>query len=453
MDENNFFSDVEIEETEQSLMQPETNAETNQNPADSETDTADMPEVDTENTENNPSTDLPIFFIEPQTVSKKKLDKGLKVFAAILAVTVLISACSLGGYFVGRNSVIKNNTNVELNLQAKPTNTDEYTAAQVYSVVNKSIVGIVVYNAEGKSASASGVVYSEDGYIITNDHIYASIPSPKFKIYTYDGSEYDAKFIAGDNRSDLAVLKVDTSGFFPAVFGNSQELLIGENVVAIGRPSTAQTESSITTGIVSLTERRLAITSSYSTKFIQTNAAINPGSSGGALVNMYGQVVGITSSKIANTDYEGVGFAIPTTEVKKVVESLIKTGEVANRAKIGISYYAVDSVTAEINKIPAKGLYVDSVTNDSKFFGKLSQGDIITHLNGVEIDSDTDVLNFIDGAKPGDTITFTVLTAKNATKTVTGELIKAETQSSYTTLTSNSSSQSTTSDFSFPFGD
>ena len=445
MDENNFFSESEIEKTEDSLL--------NTNPINEEK-TEETSETGAEN--NTASTEdvcvtEPIIIPEtPNVAPRPRLDKGLKVFAFILAVTVFISAFSLGGYFVGRNSVTKNNTEIELDLIAKPTDTDEYSAAQVYSIVNKSIVGIVVYNAEGKSASASGVVYSEDGYIITNDHIYGSISSPKFKVYTYDGTEYTAKYVAGDNRSDLAVLKIDSNGFFPAVFGNSQELVIGENVVAIGRPSTAQTESSITTGIVSLTERRLAITSSYSTKFIQTNAAINPGSSGGALVNMYGQVIGITSSKISNTDYEGVGFAIPTTEVKKVVDSLIANGEVVNRAKIGISYYAIDSVTAEINGLTVTGLYVDSVTEDSKFYGKLSSGDIITHLNGVKIDSDTDVLNFIDGAKPNDTVTFTVVTAKGATKNVSGELIKAETQSSYSTTKTDSS---TSSDFSFPFGD
>lgn len=447
MENNNFFSDIEIEETEQSVLDKES-----ENNGSSDLDSANSMLVKENFDDEKNSTDVPITLPPAVKEPKKALDKGFKAFVIILAVAVLISACSVGGYFLGRNSVFKGNSDIVLDLETKPKDTDEYSAAQVYSIVNKSVVGIVVYNEEGDSASVSGVVYSEDGYIITNDHIYASIAAPKFKIYTFDGSEYDAKYVAGDNRSDLAILKIDAKGFYPAVFGNSQELLIGENVVAIGRPSTAQTESSITTGIVSLTERRLAITSSYSTKFIQTNAAINPGSSGGALVNMYGQVVGITSSKITTANYEGVGFAIPTTEVKKVVDSLIKNGEVSNRAKIGISYYAVDSVTAEINKFSVTGLYIDSITEDSKFYGKLTKGDMITHLNGNPIDSDTDVLNFIDSAKPGDTVTFTVVTAKGNNKTVSGELIKAETVSSYTTAKSDKTS-STNSQFDFPFGD
>ncbi len=449
MDDNNFFSDTEIEETEQSVLEKETTDSASGNSGVSNDENSKNELLNDEGT----VTDTPIVLPPADKAPTKALDKGFKAFVIILAVAVAISACSLGGYFLGRNSVFKGNTDIVLDLEAKPKDTDEYSAAQVYSIVNKSVVGIVVYNEAGLSASASGVVYSEDGFIITNDHIYSAIPAPKFKIYTYDGSEYDAKYVAGDNRSDLAVLKIDSKGFYPAVFGNSQELVIGENVVAIGRPSTAQTESSITTGIVSLTERRLAITSSYSTKFIQTNAAINPGSSGGALVNMYGQVIGITSSKVATADYEGVGFAIPTTEVKKVVDSLIGSGEVANRAKIGITYYALDSVTAEINGFSVTGLYVDSVTSDSKFYGKLSQGDIITHLNGTQIDSDTDVLNFIDSAKPGDVVTFTVVTAKGNNKTVSGELIKAETVSSFILKSQESTSSSTNSEFDFPFGD
>lgn len=448
MEDNNFFSEIEVEKTEQSVLEKEleNNSATNLSNA------TDEPFHNTALNSDNNSTDVPINLPSAVKEPKKVLDKGFKAFVIILAVAVLISACSVGGYFIGRNSAFRGNSNIVLDLEAKPKDTDEYSAAQVYSIVNKSVVGIIAYNEKGDTASVSGVVYSEDGYIITNDHIYASITAPKFKIYTYDGSEYDAKYVAGDNRSDLAILKIDSKGFYPAVFGNSQELVVGENVVAIGRPSTAQTESSITTGIVSLTERRLAITSSYSTKFIQTNAAINPGSSGGALVNMYGQVVGITSSKITTAKYEGVGFAIPATEVKKVVDSLIKNGEVLNRAKIGITYYAIDSITAEINKFSVTGLYVDSVTEDSKFYGKLAKGDMITHLNGNPIDSDTDVLNYIDSAKPGDIVTFTVITAKGNIKTISGELIKAETISSYTTASSNNTS-STNSQFDFPIGD
>ena len=230
----------------------------------------------------------------------KPMSRGLKVFALIMAAVIMLTGASVAGYFLGRNSVgSASGKNVTVDLSAKPADTDELTAAQVYEKVNSSVVGITVYNSAGDGSQASGVFYSEDGYIVTNDHIYSEVGAPKFKAYTSDGKEYDAKYIAGDQVSDLAVLKIDSNGFTPAEFGNSEEIVFGENVVAIGRPSDATQDSSITKGIISSTGRRVRTTSSYSAKLIQTDSAINPGSSGGALVNMYGQVVGITSSKLA----------------------------------------------------------------------------------------------------------------------------------------------------------
>ena len=233
-------------------------------------------------------------------VDYKPVSRGLKYFAAVLAGVILLTAASAGGYFLGRNSVRTSHSgNAKIELAAKPAKTDEKTAAEVYEDVKESVVGIMVYNTAGKGSQASGVFYSSDGYIVTNDHIYAEVPSAKFKIYTSDNKEYDAQYVAGDQVSDLAVLKIEGSGFKAAQFGDSAELNFGENVVAIGRPSDATDASSITKGIISSVARRVRTTTNYSAKLIQTDSAINPGSSGGALVNMYSQVVGITSSKLA----------------------------------------------------------------------------------------------------------------------------------------------------------
>ena len=422
--------------------------------------------------ENNPTQDIidekveseqliaeSIILKTPRPIPEANKNRGLRFFSIILACVIALSGSCLGGYFIGVSSVKNNNSFIDLDLEAKPKNTDEYSPSQVYAMVNKSVVGIVVYNAAGSSSTASGVVYSEDGYIITNDHIYSSIPAPQFRIYTYDGKEYDAKYVAGDTRSDLAVLKINSNGFYPATFGNSSEIVIGESVAAVGRPSTAQYGSSITTGTVSLTERRVTVTSNYSSKFIQTDAAINPGSSGGALLNMYGQVIGITSSKASSGEYERVGFAIPTTTVKKVVESLIKTGKVADRARLGISYTAVDSLTAKMNNLSSTGLLIQSVTEDSELYGKVTAGeDMIINVNGVDVADDSVVLDIIDSSKPGDVLTFTVLTKSGNKKTITAALLADTGSSSYTTSAQpNNSSGSTPSesnpDFSFPFGD
>ena len=390
----------------------------------------------------------------------KPMSKGLKAFALIMAAVIMLTGASVAGYFLGRNSTGSGTRkNVTVNLAAKPADTDEMTAAQVYEKVNSSVVGITVYNSAGDGSQASGVLYSEDGYIITNDHIYSEVGAPKFKIYTSDGKEYDAKYIAGDQISDLAVLKIDGSGFTPAQFGNSDEIIYGENVVAVGRPSDATQASSITKGIISSTGRRVKTTSNYSAKLIQTDSAINPGSSGGALVNMYGQVIGITSSKLAGVSYDAVGYAIPTKTMKRICEELIKNGKVVSRAKLGITYTAINSVTAEINGYDCVGLYVASVSEDSDLYGKISEGDVITHINGIEVKSDDIVLDIIEESSAGDKISVTVLTKKGNEVTLDAVLKANVGESSYTTEinssegSDNDSSSSSGGTFNFPFGE
>lgn len=367
------------------------------------------------------------------THAENKVSTGIKVFTVIMAAVVLITGSCVGGYLLGLHKYSKSYSKdnlAGLNLASKPPETDELTAAQVYEQVNKSVVGITAYGSDGAQSVASGVVFSEDGYIITNDHIYDEIAGAKFIVKTYNGEEFSASFVAGDIRSDLAVLKVDAKGFVPAVFGNDRELVIGENVVAIGRPNNIE-ENSITEGIISLKERRVSTTSSYSMKMIQTSTPINPGNSGGALVNMYGQVIGITSSKISGEEYEGIGFAIPSGITKFIVESLIKNGYVADRARLGVSYQVINKVTMAVKKYPSTGILIVSVNNDSDLYGKVNVGDIITQVNGIDITSDGVILDQIEGAKPGDTLTFTVYTASGSYKTVQGKLLPDTGSSSY----------------------
>lgn len=392
----------------------------------------------------------------PETPNEKQNKKGLRVFALLIALAVVLTAVATLGYYAGKNSLFGGLNNTSLNLESKPQNTNKYSAEQVYEILNKSVVGIAVFDNEGIKGYASGVIYSEDGYIITNDHIYSEVPSAKFKIYTYDGNIYDAAYIAGDTRSDLAVLKVDSSGFYPAIFGNSDELKFGEEVVAIGRPNDATSSSSITGGYISFLNRRVSNSTSYTSKLIQTDSAINPGSSGGALVNMYGQVVGITSSKLVGSEYEGVGYAIPTTTVKFVVEELIKNLTVTSRAKLGVSYTEIDSVTAQINGTNITGLLIAEVTTESSLYGKISKGDIITEVNGTKILKGETVLDIIEASKPGDIISLKVyITQTDSYKTIEAELVKAESSSSYKTDSipnSGNNNQSGGGTFDFPYG-
>lgn len=425
--------------------------------------------ADTPFTQSEPVNQEPVYnkinYTEVKPITDyKPMSKGLRVFAAVMAGVILLTAASVTGYFLGRNkSSYTSKSKANISLAAKPANTDEMTAAQVYDKVNESVVGITVYNTAGNGSQASGVFYSEDGYIVTNDHIYSEVPAAKFKIYTSDGKQYDAKYVAGDKISDLAILKIDGGSFTPAVFGDSEQIVYGENVVAIGRPSDATEASSITKGIISSVARRVKTTTSYSAKLIQTDSAINPGSSGGALVNMYGQVVGITSSKLAGVSYDAVGYAIPTKTMKRICSELIKQGKVVSRAKLGITYTAINSVTAEIGGYSHEGLYVASVSEDSDLYGKIGEGDIITGINGTEVTSDDIVLDIIDNCSAGDKISVTVVTKSGAEKNFEAALKANIGESSYSTdinaatsgSSGNSSSDSSSGGgtFNFPFGE
>lgn len=444
--------DILEEQVEDTVEQPECTQETDTDEAVEENDNKDF------NAEYNPVYN-PVNYTEPQVINDyKPMKKGLRVFALILAFIIFLTGGCLTGYFIGKsrsngNYIYKNDKKPAVNLEARPANTDEMTAAQVYEKVNKSVVGILIYNNEGKMSQASGIVFSKDGYIVTNDHIYSEVPSAKFKIYTHDKKEYDAVFVAGDVISDLAVLKIESGEFEPAVFGDSEELYYGQNVVAIGRPSDALDASSITDGIISAVNRRISVTSSYNSRLIQTSCAINPGSSGGALVNMYGQVVGVTSSKLVSTAYDNVGYAIPTTIMKRIVDELIAEGKVVSRAKLGITYTMIDSVTAQITNQKSIGMKIASVAEDSGLYGKAEENDIITHINGQKITDDLIVLDIIEEASAGDTITVTIITTKGEEKTVDAVLKANIGESSYKKSAIKEESSQGGGIFDFPEGE
>ncbi len=371
---------------------------------------------------------------EPKNESSKM---GIKVFFAMLAVVVMLVAAVAVGYVFGKSDYYVNNNSTPTPFQSK-SDADMADSITVYNNVSPSVVNIFIYNEKG-TASASGVVYTSDGYIVTNDHIYSEIASPRFLVVFSDGTEYEAEFVAGDTRSDLAVLKIEAQNLKPAVFGNYNELVTGEQVVAIGYPSGAGVEAIFTSGTISSRGIRVRGTSSYTTKMIQTDTPINPGNSGGALVNMYSQVVGITSAKLAGTQYDSVGYAIPSSTVIKVVDSLIKNGYVEGRGKLGITYTEVDSVISRVEDIPT-GLLIQEVTANSDLSGKgIKKGDIITHINDIEIKRADTALDIIDSTKPGESMSFTVYDQKTKTSTkVYGVLIPDEGNSSYTkSLTNN----------------
>ena len=268
------------------------------------------------------------------------------------------------------------------------------------------------------TSEGSGIIATSDGYIITNAHVVDGADS--LKVISSDGKTYEAELIGSDSMTDLAVIKVDAEGLTAAEFGSSSDLVVADPVIAIGNPGGLQ--SSVTVGYVSALNR--PVTSSdtgYTMNCIQTDAAINPGNSGGALVNMYGQVIGINSSKIVATGYEGLGFAIPIDDALPIISNLKDYGYVKDRAMLGISGQYLDSWTANFYGLPS-GMYVAEVNNESVSDAGVQQGDVITKIDDEEITSANTISNYIAKKKPGDEVTLTItrgLTNKTFTCKVT----------------------------------
>ncbi|MBQ7288669.1 MAG: trypsin-like peptidase domain-containing protein [Clostridia bacterium] len=408
-----------------------------------------------------PEMPSPAVQLDLQPKKPKYKNDGLRVFLILLSVFLAITVLVSAGYFIVQRASGNKTGTLNTDLADRPSG--QTTAAQqIYTDNAASVVGILVYNTSGNTtpAQASGVVYSDDGYIVTNDHIYADIAKPKFKIRTADGKIYDATYVAGDARSDLAVLKTDAPNLKKATFSKTEDLLVGESVITIGYPAGIYEKSIMTSGTISSVGRRItSSTTSYSIRLIQTDAAINPGNSGGALLNMYGQVVGITSSKLVGSTYDRIGFAIPADTVVKIADSLINNGHVEGRARLGITYTEVDLVTAERNQCPT-GLLVASISEESDLYGKnIAAGDIITHINDTEITNSIDALDIIDASKPGDMIQLTVYKIQSGTSiTVSATMLNDAGTSSYTELetsggTTDSNSNNNNGAFDFPFGE
>lgn len=311
------------------------------------------------------------------------------------------------------DKVNKDYSGMKLESNPKDTKTnDSYTAAKASDKVSDSVVGILCYSddvpdqADTKTASSqgSGIIFSQDGYVITNAHVIGNSKTAyAIRVVTSDGKVYKAGVVGYDSRTDIAVLKMDDAkGLTPATFGDSSQLEVGQDIIVVGNPGGLDYQNTTTKGVISALDRKLS-TSSL-TKYIQTDAAINPGNSGGPLVNYYGQVVGITTSKIVSETYEGMGFAIPSQTVKSIVDTLVKNGYVEGRVKIGISGIAVTSDQASNYNIP-QGIYVQSIVSGGPCDGtSLEEGDIITEVDGETITSFADVYAILETHKPGDKI-------------------------------------------------
>ena len=412
---------------------------------------------------------------DPNKKPKKK-HTGLKVAAFVLAM-VLVSGGSIGVYEGIRSSNADNSSSIVASndssaaesstgdsssskksdssqswIQLASTN-GSMSVADIVKKVTPSVVGVQStfsssngsnnnpmngyggffgYGSQGNNGSqgmtgvGTGIIMSKDGYIVTNAHViyddeygYGEASSVQIQM-SDEETTYDARLVAYDKEADIAVLKIDADNLTPAEFGDSSSCEVGEMVVAIGNPLGLQFQNTVTCGIISALDRKVTINDNTMT-LIQTDTAINNGNSGGPLINSSGQVIGINSAKMSSTysgeaTVEGIGFAIPMSEAKSIVDDLINYGYVTGRPQLGISCQDVTEAVSQAYNIPV-GAYIFSVTaGGAADQAGLQPGDVITGIQDQTI-STTEELNAVKNQyKAGDTITLTYVRAGETKK-------------------------------------
>ena len=311
---------------------------------------------------------------------------------------------------------------LDFRLELEAPEGEELTLQELYASCADSIVGIAA-SARGDLGYSwgTGVILSSDGLILTNTHVIND--SDKATVTLYNNEEYEAKLVGADVISDIALLKIEAKDLPAAVFGQSGDLQVGDPVAAIGNPLGEEFRSTLTNGIVSAIERGVSYNGRTMT-LLQTNTALNEGNSGGALFNMYGQVVGITNMKMMSSysSIEGIGFAIPSATVQTVAASLVQHGEFRGRPAIGITVGGIPDAAKEHYDLP-EGLYVTAVSegSDAEKQGILP-GDIVTAVNGTPVTTTEEINAMKQDLNVGDSMDFTVW-RKGESFTVTVKLV------------------------------
>ena len=370
--------------------------------------------------------EVPPMSQKPHTPKDKKHSRGLALGLCGVAAACLLFAggAVVGNMAFGGNADSNSGTSAStsdsaptLQINSKPesdssNSSDNYDTADgmagedIYKKVNPSVVSVISTTSEG-TGSGSGVIMSKDGYIITNNHVVDGAQSVSVQLS--DGTSLDAEIIGTDEQTDLAVIKVTpTSDLTAAEFGDSDELEPGEYAYAIGSPGGVQFANTITGGRISAINRDLTVNDRVMT-LIQTDASINNGNSGGALINKYGQVVGITSAKLSGNAFgsatvEGMGFAIPINTAKDIVDELIQNGYVSGRPSIGITGQNVESADGKVS-----GVQVYSIDSRAKAASEgLQVGDVITAVDGTPTPDMDKVNELKQDKKAGDKLTLSV---------------------------------------------
>ena len=372
-----------------------------------------------------------------EKTSKSGFGKTVAIpfLSGVLGAGIVLGTCF--GVPGIRNTLLKTESNDSVSTSTTSTSSGQINTTQIsleeYSATGigvaqkilPSIVGIrvefpvnsIFLNQSGSTATAegSGIIISEDGYILTNNHVVSSASSSsyyslgeasKISVYLYnDSTAYEASIVGTDEETDLAVIKIDKTGLTAAELGDSDSVAVGEFAMAVGNPLGMQ--SSITAGVISGVNREVTDSDGKTFTVIQTDAAINSGNSGGALVNSQGQVIGINTLKVSATGVEGMGFAIPINSAKPIYEDLIQYNKV-RRPYIGISGRDLDQATAQRNNL-VEGVYVVSVEEFSAAEkAGIRAGDVIVKADGTDVKT-MDELNAVKNTHNiGDQMTIVV---------------------------------------------
>lgn len=362
--------------------------------------------------------------LEPEMPKAEKKPFWKKPGAMIAGVLVAAMLAGFGGSAIG-NAVFGGSGGGTTVYQGKRPSTvintasidtsKQMTAAEVYAENVNSTVGIttqVTTNFWGyttqSAASGSGFIYSADGYIITNYHVIESASS--IKVTLYDGKSYDAQLVGYDESNDVAVLKIDAKDLTPVTIGDSDNLNVGDSVIAIGNPL-GELTFSLTSGAVSALDREVTMSNNVTMELIQTDCAINSGNSGGALFNLYGEVIGITNAKYSGSSGSGasidnIGFAIPINSVRSIVDSIIEKGYVA-KPYIGVMVSDVSDEAISYGT-PAGAAVVSVTEGGPAEKAGLQANDIITAADGKEISGKSGLSSIIADCAAGDKLTLSV---------------------------------------------
>lgn len=352
-------------------------------------------------------------------IPKKKENYVTKKFFVVTLIFAMIfsSVLGAGGFalasgYLGGGGFLKNINATNYNI-SKATGS-ELTVQEIVAANENSVVAITTESVATDvwarqyvtSGAGSGVVYSEDGYILTNNHVIDGAST--IKVTMHDGTEYDATLVAADSRCDIAVIKVEAEGLAPVTLAEDMDLSVGDLAVAIGNPL-GTLAGTATEGIISGLEREITL-EGKTMVLLQISASINPGNSGGGVFDQHGRLIGLVVAKSSGSDVEGLGFAIPADTVKKVADSLIESGYVVGRPAAGITIVDLTSAQDAMQYgVSLTGVYIKEVTGENAQKAGLKPGDLIYMIDKKEVTSSEMLINEIQSHQIGDKVTFTIV--------------------------------------------